>query len=59
MVLIWNLLFWDKIPEICKNANSLKVFKEKIKKWIPEQCCCRTFKKYIDDLGFCNIADSI
>ena len=27
---------WDTILEMCQNTNSLLVFKENIKKWIPE-----------------------
>ena len=31
---------WDAIPEDCKNATTLIVFKEKIKSWVPENGIC-------------------
>ena len=33
---------WITIPEVCQNTNSLLVLKGNIKKWIPENCPCRS-----------------
>ena len=41
---------WNTIPEDCQNKDSLKVFEERMKKWIVEKCSCR------NAFGFCNIA---
>ena len=38
---------WDIISEVCQNTNSLLVFKENIKKWIPEDYPCRISKIYV------------
>lgn len=40
---------WNVIPEDCQNKDSLKVFKENMKKWIDEKCPCRNV------FGFYNI----
>ena len=44
---IWNIL-----PNEIKSANSLKIFKTKIKNWIPKNCPCRLCKSYIPNVGF-------
>ena len=38
---------WDITPGACQNTNSLFIFKENIKKWIPEDCPCRICKIYV------------
>ena len=43
---------WDMIPFELRNVDSLPLFKEKIKNWIPENCPCRLCKTYIPQLGF-------
>ena len=35
---------WDTLPNSCKDATSLKSFKENLKRWIPENCPCRLSK---------------
>ena len=43
---------WNTLPNECKNASSLKEFKEKIKSWVPRNCPCRICKTYIPQVGF-------
>ena len=43
---------WDMIPLTIKNSPSLPEFKNKIKKWVPQNCPCRLCKVYIPQLGF-------
>ena len=38
---------WDTTPGVCQNTNSLFIFKENIKKWIPEDYPCRISKIYV------------
>ena len=44
---IWNIL-----PDNIKNAESLNVFKTKIKSWKPETCPCRLCRVYVQNVGF-------
>ena len=46
---------WDIIPGRIKEAQSLSIFKNKIKNWVPEECPCRLCKDYIQGLGFVSI----
>lgn len=50
---------WDTLPEICQNTNSLLVFIEKIKKWIPRTALVKFANIMLKTFGFCNIADGI
>ena len=43
---------WDILPDSYKNLPNFSVFKNKIKKWKPENCPCRLCKTYISRLGF-------
>ena len=43
---------WEMIPVTIKNANSLSIFKNKIKSWTPERCPCRLCKDYVPGLGY-------
>ena len=43
---------WDLIPDNIKSSKSLNIFKNKIKKWVPEICPCRLCKTYISQVGF-------
>ena len=43
---------WQIIPEDIKNAKSLAIFKDKIKKWRPTGCTCRLCKTYVRGLGY-------
>ena len=43
---------WELVPESIKSAESLSVFKIRIKKWKPENCPCRLCRSYIPQVGF-------
>ena len=43
---------WDLVPLEFKQLESLKVFKLKIKKWIPFECPCKLCRTYIQQVGF-------
>ena len=45
---------WEIIPEYIKSAPSIESFKQKIKKWEPENCPCRICRDYIQGVGFIN-----
>ena len=51
--IVWNYM----IPNEIKSCSSLIVFKNAIKKWIPENCPCRLCKKYIKGLGFITVTE--
>ena len=43
---------WGLIPSNIRNANSLGIFKEKIKFSTTDKCPCRLCKTYIVNVGF-------
>ena len=43
---------WELVPEYIKKSESLEVFKNKIKKWVPSRCPCRLCRVYIQNIGF-------
>ena len=43
---------WEIIPEDIKKAESLAIFKDKIKKWKPVDCTCRLCKTFVKGLGY-------
>ena len=43
---------WELIPGDIRSANSLGIFKEKIKFWTTDKCPCRLCKSYIGNVGF-------
>ena len=43
---------WELIPNDIRSANSLGIFKEKIKFWATDKCPCRLCKTYIGNVGF-------
>ena len=45
-------LTWELVPDNIKEAESLSIFKEKIKEWKPEGCVCRLCKNYIPGIGY-------
>ena len=45
-------LTWDIVPEDMKKAESLSIFKNKIKDWKPTDCTCRLCKTYISGVGY-------
>ena len=42
---------WDIQPDDNKNIDNLNTFKNKIRKWKPDNCPCR-LKVYIKNIGF-------
>ena len=38
---------WELVPEDTKQSESLKIFKNKIKKWVPSGCPCRLCRIYL------------
>ena len=45
-------LTWDLVPDEIKQAESLSIFKDRIKKWKPTGCTCRLCKAYIPGIGY-------
>ena len=45
-------LTWDIVPEEIKKAETLSIFKDKIKSWKPIDCTCRLCKTYISGVGY-------
>ena len=45
-------IVWQMIPAEIKSSPTLKVFKDKIKKWKVNNCTCRLCKQYIQRVGF-------
>ena len=43
---------WANLPTEYKVANSLNIFKRKIKNWKGENCPCRLCKTYVRELGY-------
>jgi len=43
---------WELIPSHIKDTDSVEIFKNRIKNWIPENCPCRLCKTYIHNVGF-------
>ena len=45
---VWD----DMLPDSYKKIESLESFKEAIKKWIPENCPCKSCKEYMAGVGY-------
>ena len=43
---------WELVPSDIRRANSLEIFREKIKFWTTDKCPCRLCKTYIGNAGF-------
>ena len=43
---------WNLVPEEIKTSETVDIFKNKIKKWTPENCPCRLCRVYIQNVGF-------
>ena len=43
---------WELVPEGLKQSESLEIFKNKIKKWVPLRCPCRLCRTYLQNVGF-------
>jgi len=46
--IVWN----DMLPDNLKTGKDLDIFKENIKKWIPQNCPCKLCRDYIPKLGY-------
>ena len=42
----------ELVPRDTKQSESLKSFKNKIKKWVPSKCPCRICRIYLQNIGF-------
>ena len=47
-----NLVIWEILPDSYKNLPNFRVFKNKIKKWKPQNCPYRLCKTNISRVGF-------
>ena len=45
-------ILWNDLPAELKNAESLKIFKQKIKLWSPNDCPCKICRKFIKNLSY-------
>ena len=43
---------WRLVPGYTKQSESLKNFRNKIKKWVPSRCPCRLCRIYLQNIGF-------
>ena len=43
---------WELVPDDTKQSESLKIFKYKIKKWVPSKCPCRLCRIYLQNISF-------
>ena len=43
---------WRLIPNDIKAITSLKMFKQKIRKWKPDKCPCKLCRIYIAGVGY-------
>ena len=50
-------LTWDIVPEDIRKAESLSIFKNEIRKWIPTNCTCHLCKDYITGVGYGKVKD--
>ena len=45
-------MLWNDLPVELKNAESLKILKQKIKLWSPNDSPCKICRKFIKNLGY-------
>jgi hypothetical protein len=50
-------LTWELVPEDIRLAESLSIFKDKIKEWKPTGCTCRLCKTYVPGIGYGMMVD--
>ena len=43
---------WNLLPGEIKNSSSLTIFKNKIRKWIPQKCPCKLCQTCIKNVGY-------
>ena len=48
----FEAIFWNDLPAELKHAESLKILKQKIKRWRPNDCPCKICRKFIKNLGY-------
>ena len=46
--IVWNVM----LPEDVKRLTNLEDFKQRVQKWVPQNCACRQCKDYVPNLGF-------
>ena len=44
-------ILWNDLPVEFKNPESLKIFKQKINLWSPNDCLCKICRKFIKNFG--------
>ncbi len=47
-------ILWSSLSNELKNCQSLNQFKQNIKKWNTDNCTCRLFLVYIQNIGYIN-----
>ena len=50
-VSIIGAILWNDLPAELENAESLKIFKQKINLWSPNDWPCKICRKFIKNLG--------
>ena len=50
-------IIWSLVPEEIRYTDSLEKFKNKIRRWKPNNCPCCICKNYIPNLGFLEILE--
>ena len=45
-------VIWNVLPDIYKNLPNFSDFRNRIKKWKPDNCPCKLCKTYISRVGF-------
>ena len=48
-------IIWSFVPEEIRYTDSLEIFKNKIRRWKPHNCPCRSCKNFIPNVGFLEI----
>ena len=43
------------VPAEIKESTTVEIFKNEIKKWVPENCDCKLCQDYINSVGFANV----
>ena len=44
---------WNLLPSDLKRIDDLENFKKSVTKWKVENCPCRLYKVYLQNIGFC------
>ena len=43
---------WDMVASNLKEMSDLNIFKKAIKQWKPEDCPCRLYRVFVQNVGF-------